>query len=82
VGDVDAATRDVVVNCSVIVAILAVTPWTYVRKAAVRRGEGRPLAMSRQDRPDMVAPRELRERRGAVLGRRGGVNRVTRSCGA
>jgi hypothetical protein len=35
VGDVDAATRDVVVNCSVIVAILAVTPWTYAKRQYV-----------------------------------------------
>ena len=29
-GDLDAATTDVLVNCSLVVVILAVTPWRYV----------------------------------------------------
>jgi hypothetical protein len=29
-GDVDEATRDVIVNCSLVVIILAVVPWRYV----------------------------------------------------
>jgi hypothetical protein len=29
-GDLDAATQEVVVNCSLVIVILAVTPWTYV----------------------------------------------------
>lgn len=31
-GSMDAATTDVLVNCSLVVVILAVTPWSYVRK--------------------------------------------------
>ena len=29
-GDVDAATRQVIVSCTVVVVVLAVTPWRYV----------------------------------------------------
>jgi hypothetical protein len=29
-GDVDAATREVIVNCSLVVIIIAVVPWRYV----------------------------------------------------
>ena len=35
-GDLDAATTDVLVNCSLIVVILAVTPWRYVWRTYVR----------------------------------------------
>lgn len=35
-GDVDAATADIVVNCSLVVVILAVTPWRYVWRNYVR----------------------------------------------
>jgi hypothetical protein len=35
-GDVDAATQEVLVACSLVVAILAVTPWRYVWRQYVR----------------------------------------------
>jgi len=35
-GDLDAATTDVLVNCSLVVVILAVTPWRYVWRTYVR----------------------------------------------
>jgi hypothetical protein len=34
-GDVDAATQEVIVNCSLVVIILAVVPWRYVRQRYV-----------------------------------------------
>jgi hypothetical protein len=37
-GGLDAATSDVVVNCSLVVVILAVTPWRYVWQHYVRAG--------------------------------------------
>jgi hypothetical protein len=40
VGDLDAATTEVLVNCSLIVFIIAVTPWRYVwRQYVTRAGE-------------------------------------------
>ena len=39
-GDVDAATQDVVINCSLVIFILAVTPWRYVwRQYATAKGD-------------------------------------------
>jgi hypothetical protein len=35
-GDLDAATTDVVVNCSLVVLILAVIPWRYAWRTYVR----------------------------------------------
>ena len=35
-GDIDAATSEVAVNCSLVVVILAVTPWHYVWRTYVR----------------------------------------------
>ena len=35
-GDLDAATADVLVNCSLVVVILAVTPWRYVWRTYLR----------------------------------------------
>jgi len=35
-GNVDAATSDIAVNCSLVVVILAVTPWPYVWRTYVR----------------------------------------------
>jgi hypothetical protein len=35
-GDLDAATSETVVNCSLVVVILAVTPWRYVWRNYVR----------------------------------------------
>ena len=35
-GDLDSATSDVVVTCSLIIVILAVTPWRYVWKTYLR----------------------------------------------
>lgn len=35
-GDLDAATTEVMVNCSLVVVILAVTPWRYVWRTYVR----------------------------------------------
>ena len=35
-GDLDAATQEVVVSCSLVVVILAVTPWRYVWRQYVR----------------------------------------------
>jgi hypothetical protein len=35
-GSLDAATQEVLVNCSVVVVILAVTPWRYVWRHYVR----------------------------------------------
>jgi hypothetical protein len=35
-GDLDAATTDIAVNCSLVVLILAVTPWRYVWRTYVR----------------------------------------------
>jgi hypothetical protein len=35
-GDLDAATTETVVNCSLVVVILAVTPWQYVWRNYVR----------------------------------------------
>jgi hypothetical protein len=35
-GDVDAATTEIVVNCSVVVVILAVIPWRYAWRTYVR----------------------------------------------
>lgn len=39
-GDLDAATQDVVISCSLVVVILAVTPWRYVwRQYAIPKGD-------------------------------------------
>ena len=39
-GDLDAATTEVLVNCSVVVVILAVTPWSHVwRQYALASGD-------------------------------------------
>jgi hypothetical protein len=35
-GDLDAATTDVLVNCSLVVVILAVVPWRHVWRTYVR----------------------------------------------
>ncbi len=35
-GDLDPATQDVLINCSLVVVILAVIPWTYVWRSFVR----------------------------------------------
>lgn len=35
-GDLDAATTDTVINCSLVIVILAVTPWRYVWRNYVR----------------------------------------------
>ena len=35
-GDLDAATQEVLINCSLVVVILAVTPWRYVWRHYVR----------------------------------------------
>jgi hypothetical protein len=35
-GDLDAATTEVLTNCSLVVAIVAVTPWRYVWRRLVR----------------------------------------------
>jgi hypothetical protein len=43
-GNVDAATFDGVVNCSLVVVILAVTPWRYVWKTYLRAPGDRRLA--------------------------------------
>jgi hypothetical protein len=40
-GDVDAAMREVTVNCSLIVVIIAVVPWRHVWQSWVR-GRGAP----------------------------------------
>ena len=39
-GELDPATREVVVTCSLVVVIIAVTPWTHVwRRYVVAKGE-------------------------------------------
>ena len=39
-GDADAATQDIIVGCSLVVVILAVTPWGYVWRTYLRaRGD-------------------------------------------
>jgi hypothetical protein len=39
-GDVDAATQDVAINCSLVIVILAVTPWRYVwQQYATAKGD-------------------------------------------
>ena len=40
-GDLDAATRDLAVNCSLVVVILAVTPWRFVWRTHVRAARDR-----------------------------------------
>jgi hypothetical protein len=40
-GDLDTATTEVLVNCSLVVVILAVTPWGYVWRTYVRAGGDR-----------------------------------------
>jgi hypothetical protein len=35
-GTLDSATQEVVVNCSLVIVILAVTPWRYVWRQYVR----------------------------------------------
>jgi len=40
-GDLDAATTETVVNCSLVVVILAVTPWRYVWRNYIRANADR-----------------------------------------
>jgi hypothetical protein len=35
-GDLDAATSEILVNCSLVVVIIAVTPWSYVWRTYLR----------------------------------------------